>query len=201
MAGNEATGITLDATALKVLAHPLRSRLLSRLRVEGPATATELAATLATNTGATSYHLRRLESVGLVTDTGEGEGKRRLWRASTAFHSFTPSDFRDDDDAAAAVGWLQRSYVHQLAARAEQWLDVAGRWPATWMDAAGLSDTFVLVTADQLQALRAELDEVLGRYRDLGAGDPAARKVQVYTVAQPSRLDAPPPGHEPEEDA
>ena len=55
----------------------------------GSATATELAAELSTNTGATSYHLRKLESVGLVTDTGEGEGKRRLWRASTQYHSWT----------------------------------------------------------------------------------------------------------------
>ena len=40
------TGLRLDAAALKVLAHPLRSRLLSALRVDGPATATDLAARL-----------------------------------------------------------------------------------------------------------------------------------------------------------
>src|ERR671913_919939 len=95
-------GIRLDAQAIKVLAHPLRSRLLSRLRTAGPATATELATELSTNTGATSYHLRKLEAVGLVTDTGEGEGKRRLWRASTDYHSWTNSAFRDDEDAATA---------------------------------------------------------------------------------------------------
>ena len=41
----------LDATALRVLAHPLRSRLLSQLRLHGPATATDLAGRLDTNTG------------------------------------------------------------------------------------------------------------------------------------------------------
>src|ERR671917_2926062 len=81
---NAYVGITLDAQAVKVLAHPLRSRLLSQLRTAGPATATDLATELNTNTGATSYHLRKLESVGLVTDTGEGEGKRRLWRGPAA---------------------------------------------------------------------------------------------------------------------
>src|SRR4051812_17674544 len=65
------TGLRLDAAALKVLAHPLRSRLLSALRIDGPATATDLAARLSTNSGATSYHLRKLESVGLVSDSGE----------------------------------------------------------------------------------------------------------------------------------
>ena len=54
-ASGELTGIRLDAGALRVLAHPLRSRLLSTLRVGGPATATDLAAQLGTNSGATSY--------------------------------------------------------------------------------------------------------------------------------------------------
>ena len=47
-----------DATALKALAHPVRLRMLGMLRVDGPATATQLAARLGLNSGATSYHLR-----------------------------------------------------------------------------------------------------------------------------------------------
>ncbi|WP_242653142.1 winged helix-turn-helix domain-containing protein, partial [Intrasporangium flavum] len=62
--------IWLTPESLRVLAHPLRSRLLGALRRGGPATATDLAAALGTNSGATSYHLRKLESVGLVEDTG-----------------------------------------------------------------------------------------------------------------------------------
>ncbi|WP_192900738.1 ArsR/SmtB family transcription factor [Microbacterium sp. RG1] len=50
--------IRLDSRAVRALAHPLRSRILSRLRTHGPATATELASALGTNSGATSYHLR-----------------------------------------------------------------------------------------------------------------------------------------------
>ena len=69
------TGLRLDAAALKVLAHPLRSRLLSALRVDGPATATDLATRLETNSGATSYHLRKLESVGLVVRHRRGRGQ------------------------------------------------------------------------------------------------------------------------------
>ena len=111
----------LDARAIRVLAHPLRSRVLSQLR-RRPATATELAAALHTNTGATSYHLRKLESVGLVTDTGEGEGKRRLWRAARAT---TPGQLgvprrRGRHDRS---GWLERDYIRQFAARAEHWQD------------------------------------------------------------------------------
>src|SRR5215210_1122250 len=168
MTSNEYVGITLDAQAIKVLAHPLRSRVLSRLRTAGPATATDLAAALSTNTGATSYHLRKLESVELVTDTGEGEGKRRLWRASTDFHSWTNSAFRDDDDASTALDWLQRDYVRQMAERAEHWLDAAADWPAEWVDVLGLNDTFVTVTPEQMRQLHERMDALLAEFRAVG---------------------------------
>jgi DNA-binding transcriptional ArsR family regulator len=183
------TGVTLDAQAVRVLAHPLRSRLLSRLRTAGPATATDLAAALSTNTGATSYHLRRLEAVGLVADTGEGEGKRRLWRASTDYHSWTNSAFRDDEDTATALDWLQRDYVRQLAQKAERWLDAAPNWPAEWVDVFGLNDTFVTVTPEQMHELNNRLDALLAEYRTIGEGDPRARRASVSTFSRPMDLD------------
>ena len=187
------TGIHLDERAIRVLAHPLRSRMLSLLRTNGPATATGLAAELATNTGATSYHLRALEAVGLVTDTGEGVGKRRLWRASTQYHSWTNSAFAGDDDTRTALDWLQRNYIRQFAERAERWLDVAEGWPAEWVDALGLSDAFVTVTPEQLVELDAELDALIGRYRTVGDGDPRARRVHLSLYANPAELTPPQP--------
>ncbi len=184
-------GLQLDATAVRVLAHPLRSRLLSRLRVKGPGTATELAEALGTNTGATSYHLRRLESVALVTDTGEGQGKRRLWRASTDFHAWRRSDFIDDDDASTATGWLERFYLSQLAARSEAWQDTLDSWPTPWVDALGLEDSMVQVTPAQLTELRRELDALVARYRHAGDDDPLARRVSLYSYAVPTDLTPP----------
>ena len=192
------TGITLDAQAVRVLAHPLRSRLLSQLRIAGPATATDLAAALSTNTGATSYHLRRLEAVGLVTDTGEGEGKRRLWRASTDYHSWTNSAFRDDEDTATALDWLQRDYVRQLAHKAERWLDAAPNWPAEWVDVFGLNDTFITVTPEQMRELNTRLDALLAEYRTIGEGDPRARRASVSTFSRPMDLDTVPDSGEAE---
>ncbi|MEO5609906.1 MAG: helix-turn-helix domain-containing protein [Ornithinibacter sp.] len=188
------TGIRLDATALKTLAHPLRSRLLSALRVDGPATATDLATRLSTNSGATSYHLRRLESVGLVTDTGDGQGKRRLWRAATDSHQFEPSDFVGDEDAETALNWLQRDYSRHLGERYEHWLDVEEAWPADWRDAIGMNDSWVVVTPQQAQALTHEIEEVVARYRRVGQGNPQARRVAVYAVTYPVDLDRPPRG-------
>ena len=179
------TGIALDANAVKTLAHPLRSRILGRLRVDGPLTATELAEALSTNTGATSYHLRALESVGLVTDTGAGKGKRRVWQASTAYHSWQNSDFADDEDARTALDWLQRNYIRQFATAAERWLDVADQWPKEWADTLGLNDTILAITPEQASALRGELDDLLERYRALEPDSSRAVRVQLHTSMSP----------------
>ena len=184
-------GFQLDAAALKVLAHPLRSRLLSALRRGGPATATELADVLDTNTGATSYHLRKLESVALVADTGEGAGRRRMWRAATDSHQWTVSDFAGDQDSEAALTWLVRDYIRHLGAQFGRWLDVESGWPVRWRDAAGMSDYFVLVTPEQAEALKADIDRLVTAYRTAGQGSPDAKRIAVYSVLFPMNLDDP----------
>ena len=174
----------LTPEAVKVLAHPLRSRLLGALRRGGPATATALAGALHTNSGATSYHLRKLESVGLVTDTEEGAGKQRLWRAATSSHSWERTELSHDEDAATAIGWLERDYLHQFGTDFGHWLDVAEEWPKAWQDATGMGDVWVTVTPEQLIQLRAELDAVFERYR----GDeplPGARRMTFWSAAFP----------------
>ena len=179
------TNIRLDSAAVRVLAHPLRSRLLSALRLHGPATATELADRLATNTGATSYHLRKLESVGLVEDTDEGEGKRRVWRAASEYHSWQPSDFEGDDDAKTSLGWLTRDYVRIAAEQMQRWMDIEQSWPVEWRDALGIGDDVVEVTAAQAKAMQEELIEVVARYRQAGADDPDAKRVSVWHMMHP----------------
>lgn len=177
--------------AVHVLAHPLRTRLLGLLRTAGPATATALAATLGSNSGATSYHLRRLESVGLVTDTGTGKGKERIWAASD--QPAARAGERDDENTRAALSWIERDYVRHVGDKAEQWLDVAPTWPTAWAAQLGLRDAVVLVTHQQLDALRAELEQILARYRRVGQGNPQAKRVAFYTYAYPVDFATAPP--------
>lgn len=184
--------VHLDTTALRALAHPLRSRLLSQLRLHGPATATDLAEALDTNTGATSYHLRRLEEVGLVSDTGTGAGKRRVWAASSRGHDWEPSDFAGDPEAEASLAWLARHYHAALTDRVERWTERSPEWPAEWRDALGSGDDGVTVTAAQARSMWDEISAVVRRYREAGAGDPGAIRVLVWTHLLP--LDDQPPG-------
>lgn len=189
---NDPRTVRLDTTSLKVLAHPLRNRMLGRLRALGRATATDLARDLHTNTGATSYHLRKLAEVGLVEDTGEGEGKRRLWQAASSYHQWSASDFAGDDDAETALNWLERDYLRHLSDKSNRWLDVEGAWPLEWRDALGISDDHVVATAEQVRAMQEEIGAVIKRYQRVGQGNPTARRVSVWTVKYPIDLGTPP---------
>lgn len=179
----------LTAESLKVLAHPLRSQLLSALRRGGPATATALAAELRTNTGATSYHLRKLADVDLVTDTGEGEGRRRLWQASTGLTSWEPSTFADDEDAVTALNWLGREHLRHFVDQQTRWLDVAATWPGEWQDATATSDDLVLLDAGEALALREELWEVVQRYRAIATEGTDASGDSPRSPADPDHPD------------
>lgn len=175
----------LDANAVKVLAHPLRSRLLTALRVGGPATATTLAGLLETNTGATSYHLRRLASVGLVEETEGGRGRERRWRAATAMHTFTERDVAYDADGQAAADWLRRYYLRGFVDRFGRWLDIQGDWPLDWREVADASDYLLRLTPRRLAELLAEAAALFERYRDPEPDDPDARQVEVHLHAFP----------------
>lgn len=182
---DRASTLHLDAQALRVLAHPLRSRLLTALRIDGPATATVLAAALGTNSGATSYHLRRLASVGLVEETEDGRGRERWWRAATSSHAWTERDVAGDPDAEAASDWLRRFYLRTFTSANEAWLTVQDEWPLDWREAADSSDFVVRVTPAQLVTLRTEVGELIGRYRDPSPEDAAAEEVFVVVSAVP----------------
>lgn len=188
------TGLRFDASAVKTLAHPLRSRLFSALRREGAATATSLAARLGTNSGATSYHLRRLAEAGLIEEAEGGRGRERRWRATTGRGTWKASDFAGDEDAATALSWLERDYLRHFAERAEHFLDVCDHWPAAWSDELGLNDGLALVDLDQLRRLRTELAAVVARYARIGQGHPGAQRVAVYTYLYPIDADRPPRG-------
>lgn len=182
--------IHLDSRALRVLAHPLRARLLGELRAFGASTATQLAERLATNTGATSYHLRKLAEVNLVVETGEGSGKQRFWAAAQEAHSWS-DDFVDDPDATAAATWLRQHYVSYFAEKVARWEDERQHWPAVWRDAAHASDALGTVTAEELDELMTELEAVTHRFMEQVGNEPrpGARRVSIQLYSMPLDLD------------
>ncbi|PWK51112.1 ArsR family transcriptional regulator [Actinoplanes xinjiangensis] len=189
MANDESmTEVHLSARQIRVLAHPLRIRLLGRLRLDGPATATRLAEALDTNTGATSYHLRQLADAGLVTEEDRpGSGRQRFWRALHQLSSWQRSDYPGDPDAAAAVDWLESYQLNQMVRRVEAWRLVAPSESQEWRDVAGLGDYVLTMAPEQLRDMQADLEELIERHRARALADPRpdARQVLFFYGGMP----------------
>lgn len=160
--------VSLDSRALHALAHPLRARILGMLRLDGPATATRLAARLGTTSGTTSYHLRKLAAAGLVAeDAAAGDGRDRWWRAAHQVTSWSQAQFRDDPDDRAAANWLIGYHLRANTRRTQEWLDAQDEWPLAWLEAADISDYRLHLTAAGAAALNADLHAVICRHREL----------------------------------
>jgi len=182
----ERTVVHVDSAQLHALAHPHRSRLLALLRVHGPATATQLAQRLGTNSGQTSYHLRKLAEVGLVIDDEErGDGRDRWWKAAHRNTQYSSLDFRDDPDDRAADSWLVGYHAREHARWMQDWLDTRDEWPDAWVEAAMLSDSSLRMTAERAAELNRDMIALIDRYRAY-EDEPDAVRVTITVHSFPN---------------
>ena len=162
----------LDPASLKLLAHPLRVRIVGSLRTEGPATATVLGHRLGASSGLTSYHLRVLGEAGFVEDAPEhpSSGRERWWQAAHDMTSWRPADAGDDPDSRAAEQWLTGATARQGMAWLDDWLQRRPDADPEWREASETNDYLLQLTPAELRELMAELHEVVRRRLDRQAG-------------------------------
>ncbi|MER6310805.1 helix-turn-helix domain-containing protein [Streptomyces sp. NPDC001657] len=155
----------MDARSLRGLAHPLRMRILDLLTLDGPDTATGVARRLGENTGTVSWHLRHLADHGFIEeDTGRGTKRERWWRAARVSHRLDTTEFRDDPATRGALSVYLHEFVQRDFHQVTTYL--TEDWEPEWHSAGTLSRWQDLrMTAGQLQALNAELTEVVERHR------------------------------------
>ncbi|MFD7134796.1 ArsR/SmtB family transcription factor [Streptomyces sp. NPDC059894] len=153
--------VQLTARNLRGIAHPLRVRILTALRTEGPATATTLARRLDLNTGATSYHLRQLAEYGFIVEAPSRGGRRERWWQAAHANTVVP-----DDDALGGDG----IGVEYLRALGRVWADaMAGAIDATpalsaeWRDAQDFGDYALTLTPAEAKDLMTEIHGLLRR--------------------------------------
>ncbi|MFJ6569726.1 ArsR/SmtB family transcription factor [Streptomyces sp. NPDC091292] len=198
-ATDEPTGtVTLDTAALRVLAHPTRLALLNRLREHGPATVGQLAGHFDLDSGAASYHLRRLAAGGLIEeDTARGNRRDRWWRAR---HRISMHDPADTDLAGAADS---RAYVQALAMAHGEALRRAATETVPvmadeWFAVSAFTDHTLRLTPTELDRMKTELLAVVDRYREhaasadtesTGAESTGAAPVTVRVQAYPLLTD------------
>jgi DNA-binding transcriptional ArsR family regulator len=152
--------VTPDPTALKALAHPVRLRILSLLRLDGPATASGLAARLGLNSGATSYHLRQLALYGFIAEDAErGNARERWWRAAHESTSFGEGS-GDAEALEAGMAFGQAALNWQIMQMQSALRNQVNLTPE-WRMASTVSDYYIPLTAAQAEALVKKLQTLL----------------------------------------
>lgn len=176
---------------LRALAHPLRLRVLASLRLDGPATASELARRLDVSSGLTSYHLRALADRGFVEDDPDhaDAGRERWWRTADEAHGWAAPD--DAGEPAERAGRVEatRALNREVARLFGQWLEA---WAVAepeleepWRRAVTMFDRWLRLTPERLAELTADVEAVLDRYETgvRAADEPGAERVAVIFAA------------------
>jgi DNA-binding transcriptional ArsR family regulator len=170
-----------DPKAMRALAHPVRLAILDLLRRNGPSTATDLAPHVEASPSVTSWHLRHLASFGLVRDSETGPDRRyRRWEAvGRGFRFEVPEDPDDHEGRTAARVLSQQMFLRYGDAPARWAAEVEPGLEPVWRRLAGLANTRVVVSAEELAAIEDAVERVLAPYV---TRDPAERPVDSRGV-------------------
>ncbi|GAA4073001.1 winged helix-turn-helix domain-containing protein [Nonomuraea soli] len=172
-----------DPRVLKVVAHPLRVRLLGLLRAEGPATASQLGRKVDESSGSTSYHLRELAKFGFIEEEPSSDGRERLWRARHQYTSWDSRQMSETPEGREALSIMEARQIEGLARVMGDFRNAS--WPADWIGVAGMSDYFVRLSAAGVREFHRRLEQLREEMeREYGDG---AEDVSLYFAAYPRR--------------
>ncbi|MCW2852000.1 MAG: hypothetical protein JWM84_1664 [Nocardioides sp.] len=182
------SSITPTPEQLKALTHPVRVRMLGMLRIDGPATATSLAARLGLNSGATSYHLRQLAQHGFITDDAErGNGRERWWKAAHQSTTTGPESEYDAEGEETLDTYLQ-SVAVVLTETLQRAVEERPLLPEEWRAASEFSDYVIRLTPARARRLLETLSEVLQSTDDEAEDGATEFVVQLTAFPYPGRV-------------
>jgi DNA-binding transcriptional ArsR family regulator len=174
-----------DAKVIAAITHPVRRRLLSALRLDGPSTVGVLAQLTGQAPGNISHHLKALAAAGLVEEVPELARDRRehWWRRSTPNIRWTTEDFKGDEEAEAIVrAAISLNLDYQLN-QLRQWEARPDEEKAEWSKGPFSTDTWLRATDDELHQMRDELLAVLDRWVDRELPDDGLARPPVFFFA------------------
>jgi DNA-binding transcriptional ArsR family regulator len=173
-----------DLGSLKLLANPMRYRMMDRLR-QGPATSTTLARVLGLNTGVTSYHLRQMAEHGFIEEVPElSRGRERWWRARPLDLRFP----RRSDQSEEMRPVMDEMHRLDFAAELEQFarFQLEREELGPWADALLFSRGSIRVDLAELEEFFEEYISLLKRYQRPDEETPSqARTVLARLLAFP----------------
>jgi DNA-binding transcriptional ArsR family regulator len=185
MPGQEIRQIT-DARVLAALAHPLRSRLIDILRVDGPATASMLAERTGQAVGNVSHHLHTLAACDLIAEAPElaKDKRERWWQLVSVGTRWSSRDFGADtaaeaiELAAASLGLdRQIGFVRAFSAAPDDERDWWGEGPYS-------TDSWLRLTPAELAEFAAEVIALHRKWSEREIPDDGAERRPVFAFAR-----------------
>jgi len=184
-----------DPQSMRALAHPVRLAIMSRLQRFGPATASELSPHVGATPSVTSWHMRHLAGFGLVRDAAPGEDRRtRRWEAAGRGYRFAVPPGDENSEGVAAARLLSQLVFAQNASVPQEWsADVEPQLTGPWRQVAGVSNTRVVVSAEEAEAINDSVEAILAPFvvREPGDRPDGARGVRVLRYLLPEAEDDP----------
>lgn len=173
---------------MRALAHPARIAIMEHLTATGAdATATECAEVVGLTPSATSYHLRALAKAGMIEDApSRGDGRERVWR--TRYRGYSIVAGHDaDPEARAAEEAVVSVFLARGDERVRRWAAIGHEATPEWYEAAFMSETVLIMTAEELTQLTGQVTSMLEPYRraERKEAPEGARKVSFQLRAVP----------------
>ncbi|MEU9875286.1 ArsR/SmtB family transcription factor [Streptomyces phaeochromogenes] len=178
----------LQPRALRALAHPVRIRLLSELRSEGPATASTLAGVTGEAVSLISYHLRQLSKHGFIEEAPElaRDARERWWRVREQMTSWSSASFLATEEGRAADMAVKQEILQLHHERLSGFLSEQQTWSDEWVDAAVTDDHMLRLDSTGLRLLHDELAAVIRRFQErCPPSQTDGERVQVLLYAFP----------------
>ena len=175
-----------DPVALRALAHPLRVRLLRLVREHRPVTNARLAELVGESTASVSYHMSVLARHGFVEpDPTPGATRRhKPWRTTYDRIRMTSNEVGATPLESPGGGALAAMLADDRAVQ-DGYLSAPSAPEGTVLDAAVFQISRLVLDAESVEALSADVSALLDRYR--GEGDPGEGQARfaVSFVAVP----------------
>jgi DNA-binding transcriptional ArsR family regulator len=190
MTDSQARQIT-DSRVLAAMSHPLRRRLLALLKLDGPATASMLAARTDQAVANISHHLRTLATAELIEEAPElaRDRRERWWRRTASQFRWTSRDFADGAAAELVSRAALSLNLDYHVATVRAWDAASDEEHDSWPQGPFSTNAWMRLTDSELADLGVELTALITRWTDRPPpnDDQVRQPVFVFAHAVPGQ--------------
>ena len=175
-----------DTKVLAAMTHPLRRRLLSLLKLDGPATASLLAQRTGQAVGNISHHLHALAGAGLIEEVPElaRDRRERWWRRTAGALRWSSADFADEAASELVFRAAESLNLDYQVSLLRQWAQADDEEHARWPAGPFSTDSWMRLTDAELAELGAEMIALIRRWADRELPADGQRRDPVFVFGR-----------------